>query len=83
MRQILKELDKEMESDTPPIEQTFVELSTVETWSELLRCEMRRNPESEIRSRLIGVAKLAIAAVERIDESDMDDFDDYPMRRSA
>jgi len=83
MRQILVELDKEMEINAPPIEQTFVELSSAETWSELLRVEMRRDPESKIRSRLIEVAKLAIAAVERIDESDMDDYADYPMRRSA
>lgn len=83
MRQILRELDKEMEIDAPPIEQTFVELSSVETWSELLRVEMWRDPDSEIRSRLIGVAKLALAAVERIDESDMDDYADYPIRRSA
>lgn len=83
MRQILLEIDEELDQHAPVVEQTFVELSTAETWSELLRCEMRREPESEIRDRLLEVAKLAITAVERIDQSELDDIGDYPLPRSA
>lgn len=80
MRQILRELDRELSTDAPEMETTFVELSNVETWSELLRCEMRRAPGSEMRSRLLGVAKLAIAAMERIDESELDELGELGLR---